>query len=239
MKRPSPALAVSILSLFVALGGTSYAVTQLPRNSIGTAQLKKNAVTGAKVMDGSLSGTDIDVSTLGTVPAAASATTAGTATRAETAGRADSAASADTATTAGSATTATSATNATNAQTLGGKTAAELLQESKVHCPAGMKLAAGACLDEQPSAAAPLYLAFQTCGEENFRLPTEGELLAYANQYVDSSILEWVEPEIVAEGGFKGLVIGATRVNGEIEYSAYYYETSVSRAYRCATAASN
>jgi hypothetical protein len=32
------------LALFVALGGTSYAVAQLPRNSVGTAQLKKSAV---------------------------------------------------------------------------------------------------------------------------------------------------------------------------------------------------
>lgn len=73
LKRPSPALAISILALFVALGGTSYAVTQLPKNSVGTPQLKKNAVTGAKVKDGSLTGTDLDVATLGTVPTASSA----------------------------------------------------------------------------------------------------------------------------------------------------------------------
>jgi hypothetical protein len=42
----------------VALGGTGYAVTQLPRNSVGTAQIKKNAVTGAKVKDRSLTAID-------------------------------------------------------------------------------------------------------------------------------------------------------------------------------------
>jgi hypothetical protein len=47
---------VSSLALFVALGGTSYAVA---RNSIGTAQLKNNAVTSAKVRNGALQKGDL------------------------------------------------------------------------------------------------------------------------------------------------------------------------------------
>lgn len=54
MQRPSAPLVISCLALFVALGGTSYAVSKLPRNSVGTAQLKNNAVNSAKVKDGSL-----------------------------------------------------------------------------------------------------------------------------------------------------------------------------------------
>jgi len=54
MRKPSPALLVACIALFVALGGTSYAVTQLPKNSVGTKQLKNSAVTGAKVKAGSL-----------------------------------------------------------------------------------------------------------------------------------------------------------------------------------------
>lgn len=54
MKTPSPALAVSCIALAVALGGTAYAVTALPRNSVGTAQIKKDAVTGAKIKAGSI-----------------------------------------------------------------------------------------------------------------------------------------------------------------------------------------
>lgn len=57
MRKPSPALVVACVALFVALGGTSYAVTQLPRNSVGTKQLKNAAVTGAKVKAGSLDAT--------------------------------------------------------------------------------------------------------------------------------------------------------------------------------------
>ena len=39
-RRPSPALAVSLVALFVALGGTGYAAVELaPKNSVGSAQV--------------------------------------------------------------------------------------------------------------------------------------------------------------------------------------------------------
>jgi hypothetical protein len=37
------------LALFLALGGAAYAATQLPRNSVGTAQLQREAVTAGKI----------------------------------------------------------------------------------------------------------------------------------------------------------------------------------------------
>jgi hypothetical protein len=40
---------VSCLALFVALGGSAYAATQLPKNSVGTKQLKNGAVTQVKL----------------------------------------------------------------------------------------------------------------------------------------------------------------------------------------------
>jgi hypothetical protein len=48
---------LGMLALFVALSGTAYAAT-LPRNSVGTAQLKRNAVTSAKVKPRTLLGSD-------------------------------------------------------------------------------------------------------------------------------------------------------------------------------------
>lgn len=48
-RRPSPAMAVALLALFVALGGSAYAGLTLPRNSVGSAQLKRGAVTAAKL----------------------------------------------------------------------------------------------------------------------------------------------------------------------------------------------
>lgn len=87
---------MSSIAVFLVLGGTAFAASQLGKNSVGkkqlkngavtTAKLKKNAVTtakiknnavnGAKVKDGSLTGTDINLGTLGTVPSAATANTA-------------------------------------------------------------------------------------------------------------------------------------------------------------------
>jgi hypothetical protein len=40
---------IALLALFVALGGTSYAATQLPSNSVGTKQIRAGAVTPAKL----------------------------------------------------------------------------------------------------------------------------------------------------------------------------------------------
>ncbi len=43
-----------MIALFVALSGASYAAIKLPINAVGTAQIKKDAVTSTKVKDGSL-----------------------------------------------------------------------------------------------------------------------------------------------------------------------------------------
>ncbi len=78
---------VSTLCLFLLLsGGAAYAVGHLGKNSVGAKQLRKNsvttakirkrAVTAGKVKDGTLTGKQINVSTLGTVPAAQTADTA-------------------------------------------------------------------------------------------------------------------------------------------------------------------
>ena len=47
--RVSPALVVALIALVFAVGGTSYAVSALPRNSVGTKQIKKHAVTTPKL----------------------------------------------------------------------------------------------------------------------------------------------------------------------------------------------
>lgn len=46
-----PATLIATLALFVALGGTGYAVTQLEANSVGTAQIRDGAVANAKLAD--------------------------------------------------------------------------------------------------------------------------------------------------------------------------------------------
>jgi len=59
---------MSVIAVFIALGGTAYAF-QLGKNTVGSKQLKKNAVTaakikadainGSKVIDGGLTGADL------------------------------------------------------------------------------------------------------------------------------------------------------------------------------------
>jgi hypothetical protein len=56
--------AVAYLALMVALGGTSYAAVSLPRNSVGTKQLKSNAVTSSKVKNRSLTTGDLSRGTV-------------------------------------------------------------------------------------------------------------------------------------------------------------------------------
>jgi hypothetical protein len=48
-RRLTFANVVACIALFVALGGVGYAATQLPKNSVGTRQLKNGAVTAAKI----------------------------------------------------------------------------------------------------------------------------------------------------------------------------------------------
>jgi hypothetical protein len=79
---------VAIIALIAALGGSAIAAKHhkklvLPKNSVGTRQIKskavtagkiaRNAVTAAKVADHSLTGSDINLSALGTVPSATNA----------------------------------------------------------------------------------------------------------------------------------------------------------------------
>lgn len=78
---PSPALVISLIALFVALGGTTYAATNLPKNSVGTEQLKKNAVTSPKIKNGAVTATKINTNGL-TVPSALHAKSADSATNA-------------------------------------------------------------------------------------------------------------------------------------------------------------
>jgi hypothetical protein len=48
-RRPSAPLVISVVALFVALGGVGYAATFLPAGSVGTAQLQPRAVTNHKL----------------------------------------------------------------------------------------------------------------------------------------------------------------------------------------------
>jgi hypothetical protein len=104
--RPSPAMVVSLIALFVSLGGVSYGVAtgsidsrEIKNNTITSRDVRNNQVTGVDIRRGgvfgsdvhnsslsgvdvkndSLQGRDILESSLGTVPNATTASTANTA----------------------------------------------------------------------------------------------------------------------------------------------------------------
>ena len=66
--RVTYANVMATAAVFIALGGSSYAAVKLAANSVGTPQLKRNAVTSVKVKNGSLLGEDFKA---GQLPAGA------------------------------------------------------------------------------------------------------------------------------------------------------------------------
>ena len=62
--RLSFANVISLIALFVALGGTGYAAVKLPRNSVGASQIKTNAVASSEVKNGALRLVDFRASEL-------------------------------------------------------------------------------------------------------------------------------------------------------------------------------
>jgi hypothetical protein len=110
---------MATIAVFIALGGSAYAAAQLKKNSVGTKQLKKDAVTGAKVKDGSLSAADIG----GAVSSAEHATTADRASTADSAARATS---------AETSIDALRAANAANSDRLGGSPSSAYIQTGQL-----------------------------------------------------------------------------------------------------------
>ena len=53
---------MATLAVFIALGGSAYAVAQLPRNSVGAAQIKRNAVGTSELRNRTVRLGDISVS---------------------------------------------------------------------------------------------------------------------------------------------------------------------------------
>jgi hypothetical protein len=157
--RPSPAMIVAMLALFVSMGGTGYAVSTLPKRSVGPAQLRTNAVRSQHIKPGSITTAKLARTTLSSLrsPVAAPAVAGGSnaaaaasgaspdrVSYADKAGIADRATLADRAALAGRATladdaaaadTAAVADNAKladNASKLGGKSVAEFLTSDTI-----------------------------------------------------------------------------------------------------------
>jgi hypothetical protein len=164
-RRPSPALVVACLALFVALGGTVLAATKIDGRTIKVKSLPGNRLTpgslpgnrlapgtipGNRLTSKSITGAQIDITTLGQIPSADHATSADTARRAES---------------------ATAADHAADATKLNGHS---------VGCDEGQREFAGACWDIRlRTAQLTATEAAALCGREGGELPGPTTLLAF------------------------------------------------------------
>jgi hypothetical protein len=222
MRLPSPALAVSVLALFIALGGTVYAakkaridgkavkVKSLPGNrlklrSIPANRLKPGALEAAGLDQKTLiTGAEINELSLGQVPNAAHAETA------------------DSAKSATDAQTALNAVNAITAQSVNGHEAG---------CLPGTQPFAGSCWQSSASeTAVSAPAAANSCGVQGGTLPEALQLAAFANQpgVVIDGGTEWSSDiPVVSSPGLFGVVTVAD--SGEIASTS----ASNARKFRC------
>jgi hypothetical protein len=231
LRWPSPALLVSLIALFAALGDGVYAigkakrtsgvtikVKSLPGNrlklrSVPGNRLKPGTVTGASLAQGSVSGgvlapnsvggKQIDEATLGPVPNAVHAESADSATDAET---------------------ALNAVNAVNATTVNGHSAG---------CLPGTQLFAGACWQTSANPAIKAPEAAEACAEQGGALPEALQLAAFAKQpgvTLDSGS-EW-SSDITNLSGANTYAVVTVNASGEIGSGAVGL-LSDQRHYRC------
>jgi len=64
MRVPSFPTAISLLALFISLGGTSYAVTALDDNSVTTTKIRNGAVTTPKLATAAVDGTKVKLGSI-------------------------------------------------------------------------------------------------------------------------------------------------------------------------------
>lgn len=217
--RSSPALAISVLALFMALGGSVYAAKKakidgkairaksIPGNrlkprSIAANRLKPGVLKEARSM-APLTGADINELTLSQVPSAAHADSAGTAQSAV------------------DAQTALNAVNASDAKTINGYSAGCL--------PSTLPFA-GACWESSASIAVTAPVAAAKCAGRGGTLPEALQLAAFAGE--PGVILhgggEWTG-DIPVVSGSDSYAVVTVAPTGAVDKAV----SSDTRAYRC------
>jgi hypothetical protein len=68
IRNHRPALVIACLAIVVSLSGVGYAASELPRNSVGTAQVRNEAIVSSKIKDRSLLRLDVAVGGLPAAP---------------------------------------------------------------------------------------------------------------------------------------------------------------------------
>jgi hypothetical protein len=215
--RQLPALALALIALFAALGGTVYAaakisgktikVKSLPGNRLKPAsvpgnRLKPGAIPGDRLAPGSITGVQIDAATLGTVPSAIHASNADSARDAET---------------------ALNAANAANAAKVNGHSAG---------CAQSDRFFAGSCWDAVASESAlNAPAAAAACAAQGAELPDALTLAAFSQQPgVVIAAEEWTG-SIATYTGVNAYSVATVTASGEVGAAL----STAAKKYRCVT----
>jgi hypothetical protein len=220
--RQWPALALALIALFVALGGTVFGATKhgaakingkaikvksLPGNRLQIAsipgnRLKPGAIPGDRLAPGSITGTQIDPVTLGTVPSAIHASNADSARDAET---------------------ALNAANAANATRVNGHSAG---------CAQSERFFAGACWQATSSESAlNAPAAAAACAARGAELPNALTLAAFSQQPgVALAAEEWTG-EIPVVSGLDAYAVVTVVSTGQVSSAL----STATKKYRCVT----
>jgi hypothetical protein len=216
-QTPALALAIAVVALFAALGGSVYAaatriggrtikVNSMPGNrvvigSLPANRLRKGSIRGDRLFPGSVTGVQVDASTLDQVPSAAHAD------------RADSAAAAG---------SALNAANAVNAEKLDGYSAG---------CKPGTRFFAGACwqsVSAEFPATAPVAAA--SCAAQDGELPDALTLAAFSQEpgIKFAAEGEW-SGDVTNVSGLDAFAVVTISATGKINFVV----STATRRYRC------
>jgi hypothetical protein len=237
--RLSYANVMATLAVFIAAGGSSYAVARL-----NGSQIRNRTIDHTKLKRHTLSGTEVNLGRLGKVPTASRADSSNISRRAGSADTATHASSADTAINAGSAANAThagssdNATNAANASTLGGLAPSSF----KVGCPSDTTPVAGECVETASRAATSWISAEANCGAAGRRMASIGGLIAFGKANTTAmTAAEWVDTfyeAVTSMGGAPTLNSVRVQANGG-GVTVGRTDSNTSQPYRCVTGPTN
>lgn len=127
---------------------------------------------------------------------------------------------------------------AANAQALGGQTAGQIFEASKVRCPSGTSPSAGVCIEQtERRPPADFNQAVLDCARSDRRLPSMGELASFdIERFSEPPNPEWVEPPFASGGGTYANIVSASAPD-DLQFAAQ--DVLTTHRYRCVATATN
>jgi hypothetical protein len=127
--------------------------------------------------------------------------------------------------------------SAANAQTLGGLSADQIAQSSKLRCPAGTEFVAGVCFESAARLPETFDAAVETCAAAGRTLASTGEMAAYLDaKGGPNNVYYWTDTFFSDEGEYHG---GAIQGLGDNKLLLGVGNISLSIKFLCVTSPMN